>query len=277
MPKDIKDERLPFTPSPSPLSKMKLGRLSATIFIDEGFRPHYGPGDAVTGRLLLCYNPATSFFKKDPITADLFGPIRINVVLVGEVRIKIKRDRDMPTYHGASLFAQPFHVYDGSFKAQVNRGHAFPFSVTFPENPPATLQSSIFGTEKHALPPTFSANFSDYPDIVDVAVIYHLEAKVEMPGIDIKVSVPEGGFSWRFTYTATFYSVCVGRSFAEVFKQRRDLDRADLWKCRASRKLTTTCQAIALRKFITTSPGHQRCVTLYKIEIFGPPSRRGDK
>lgn len=161
----------------------KLGKLTASLLIDNPSRPRHGPDDPITGRLVLRYNPATALFKKDPITADLFGPIRINVVLVGTIRIKIRRDRDFPTYHGITMFAVPFPVYDGKFEARVNCDYTFPFRATFPS------------PQQGVLPPTFGSHFSDYPDTVDAAVYYQLGAKVEMPGIDVKISVPEGKLS----------------------------------------------------------------------------------
>ncbi|KAK4499550.1 hypothetical protein PRZ48_010066 [Zasmidium cellare] len=168
----------------------KLGKLTTTLQITHPTRPHYGPNDPITGRLILRYNPATALFKKDPITADLFGPLRINVILVGTIRIKIRRDRDLPTYHGGTLFAQPFHVYDGGFKAMVNGEYSWPFEARFPD----------VGDGGGRLPPSFASHFSDYPDVVDVDVFYQLGARVEMPGIDIRVNVPEGDSAPQVRY-----------------------------------------------------------------------------
>lgn len=175
----------------------KLGKLNTSLLIDESSRPRYGPDDALTGRVVLRYNPATALFKKDPITADLFGPIRINVILVGTLKIHIRRDKTH-TYHGGTLFAKPFYVYEGTFSAQVNRDYAFPFVANFPEI--ASVDGMGWGLQGggNALPPTFGMHFSDYPDVVDVSVVYQLGAKVEMPGIDIRISVPEGECRIRY-------------------------------------------------------------------------------
>lgn len=162
----------------------KLGKLSTSLLIDNATRPRHGPHDPITGRLILRYNPATALFKKDPITADLFGPIRINVVLVGTIRIEIRHGRDFPTDHGLTMFAIPFPVYNGKFEARVNCDYTFPFQASFPPG------LDVGG--KEALPPTFGSHFSDYPDVVDCTVYYQLGAKVEMPGIEIKIQVPEG-------------------------------------------------------------------------------------
>ncbi|KAF2164331.1 hypothetical protein M409DRAFT_25210 [Zasmidium cellare ATCC 36951] len=188
----------------------KLGKLSASILIDNPTRPRYGPNDPITGRLILRYNPATALFKKDPITADLFGPLRINVVLVGQIRIKIRRDRDLPTHHGGTLFAVPFHVYDGPFKGVVNTDYSFPFEARFP----------AIGDGGGSLPPTFASHFSDYPDVVDVAVLYHMGAKVEMPGIDIKVTVPEGNNAPQVRYDIPRPPLSFITDNTSVFSQR---------------------------------------------------------
>lgn len=84
------------------------------------------------------------------------------------------------------MFAIPFPVYDGKFEARVNCDYSFPFQATFP------------AAGEGVLPPTFGSHFSDYPDVVDVAVYYQLGAKVEMPGIEIKVQVPEGELNGEF-------------------------------------------------------------------------------
>jgi hypothetical protein len=71
-------------------------------------------------------------------------------------------------------------VFDGTFKAQVGDTQEFPFRITFP---------STVGGEM--IPPTFSCYFAEFPDTVDIKVVYRIGVKLELPGIDVKVTFPE--------------------------------------------------------------------------------------
>ncbi|KAK4630043.1 uncharacterized protein CLAFUR5_07758 [Fulvia fulva] len=168
---------------------MKLGKLVAQVRIDGGSRPHFGSGDTITGHVILTYKPQTGLFKKNTATAPLFGPLKVAVILHGAVRIRVRRDREMPTSHGVQLFALAFPVYNESFKAEVEDEHRLPFTASFPDVPGAEV-TPYSGGVSNALPPSFNQHFSDYADIVDVAVVYALGATVDMPGIDIKTSIP---------------------------------------------------------------------------------------
>jgi hypothetical protein len=55
--------------------------------------------------------------------------------------------------------------------------YEFPFSVSFP-----TLANDL------PLPPSMNFYFSDYPDKVDITIIYRMGCTVNMPGIDIKTT-----------------------------------------------------------------------------------------
>ncbi|EME38424.1 hypothetical protein DOTSEDRAFT_57516 [Dothistroma septosporum NZE10] len=170
---------------------MKLGKLVAQVQVDDGARIHFGPEDTVTGHVILTYKPQAGLFKKNPATAPLFGPLKVAVVLHGAIRIRVRRDREMPTSHGTSLFSLAFPVYDESFKADVEDVRRIPFTARFPVDAASTGTYFTGGGGDAALPPTFNQHYSDYPDIVDVAVVYALGATVEMPGIDIRTSLPK--------------------------------------------------------------------------------------
>ena len=158
----------------------KLGKLQASIQPDGLSQPHYGAGDPVSGTVKLVYLPYSSVFKKNVETAALFGPLRLDVILSGRIRIRIRRERShaLPTVHDVALFAQKFSVYRGSFEPEVGKDYTYPFTARFPQS-----------TEE-VLPPTFGVLFSDVPDIVDVAVQYRLGVTVEMPGIAIDTVLP---------------------------------------------------------------------------------------
>ncbi|KAI5358951.1 putative arrestin-like protein [Septoria linicola] len=154
----------------------KLGKLQAKILVDGLLRPHYGPSDKVTGTITLVYQPYSSVFKKNVETTALFGPLKLDVILTGRIRLRIRRERShaLPTNHDVALFASKFTVYRGSFEPEVGKEYSFPFRASFPRS-----------TE--TLPPSFSLLFHDVPDIVDVAVQYRLAADVQMPGIAIEM------------------------------------------------------------------------------------------
>lgn len=157
----------------------KLGKLQAKIQGDGLNETYHGPGDAIAGLITLVYRPYSSVFKKNVPTAALFGPLRLDVILSGRIRIRIRRERShaLPTVHDVALFAQKFKVYRGSFEPEVGKEYTYPFSAKFPQS-------------EDVLPPSFAVLFSDVPDVVDVAVQYRLGITVEMPGIAIETIMP---------------------------------------------------------------------------------------
>ncbi|KAM3414727.1 hypothetical protein BST61_g9883 [Cercospora zeina] len=153
----------------------KLGKLEGRVAIDRISQPHFGPQDTVTGKITLVYLSYSHIFKKNVETAALFGPLRLNIMLAGRIRLRIRRERShaLPTNHDATLFITKYPVYSGSFEAQVSKEHTFTFKAPFPHS-------------VEALPPSFSLLFHQVPDIVDVSVQYHLMADIDMPGIAIE-------------------------------------------------------------------------------------------
>jgi hypothetical protein len=165
------------------MSSPKLGTLMAHVRLEDSERRHYGSQNPVTGLVVLNYLPSTSMFGKKSETVDLFGPVKIELLIQGKIKIRIRRDRDIPSQHGVDLFRSRGPVFEGSVKAHVHEELKFPFAMNLPE---------AGAIPQDMLPPSFAHHFSDYPDIVDVAVRYKLGVAVSMPGIDIKTSVPEG-------------------------------------------------------------------------------------
>ncbi|KAF2212854.1 hypothetical protein CERZMDRAFT_84464 [Cercospora zeae-maydis SCOH1-5] len=153
----------------------KLGKLEGRVAIDGISQPHFGPQDTVTGQVTLVYLPYSHIFKKNVETASLFGPLRLNIILAGRIRLRIRRERShaLPTNHDATLFVTRFPVYSGSFEAEVSKEHTFTFKALFPQS-------------LEPLPPSFSLLFHQVPDIVDIAVQYRLMADIDMPGIAIE-------------------------------------------------------------------------------------------
>ncbi|SMR61806.1 unnamed protein product [Zymoseptoria tritici ST99CH_3D1] len=162
------------------MSTAKLGVLIAKILIDDETRPHFGPRDAITGKITLTYSPQTSLFRSPAPAATLFAPIKIEVTLRSKIKIIVKQERDMPVEHGCLLFLVAFPVFEGTFKAEAGDCREFPFRITFP--------SSVSG---EAIPPTFSYYFSEFPDSVSLDAVYRVGVKLEVPGIDIKTVIPE--------------------------------------------------------------------------------------
>lgn len=157
----------------------KLGKLQASVHLNGPSPIHYGPADPISGTVNLVYLPYSSVFKKNVETAALFGPLHLDVILSGRIRIRIRRERShaLPTVHDVALFALKFRVYRGSFEPEVGKDYTYPFTASFPRT-------------EEMLPPTFAVLFSDVPDIVDVAVQYRLGVTVEMPGIAIDTILP---------------------------------------------------------------------------------------
>ncbi|KAL2059901.1 hypothetical protein VTL71DRAFT_10056 [Oculimacula yallundae] len=164
------------------MSIATLGVLSARLIIDGGSRHHFGPEDAITGKIVLEYKPQSSLFRSTAITADLYGPLKLEATLRGKTKIIVKQERDMPAEHGCQLFLQAFPVFDGSFQAQTGDSEEFPFRIILP--------SSVGGER---LPPTFSYQFAEFPDTVSLTVVYRVGVKLEVPRIAVKLVIPEHG------------------------------------------------------------------------------------
>jgi hypothetical protein len=103
------------------MSEAKLGSIVAKVVLDRGSNPHYGPADAITGRMVLTYMPYKSLFKSNVPTADLFGPLILQATLRGKIKILVKRDREFASDFGMPLFKEAFEIFNGSFKAEVVR------------------------------------------------------------------------------------------------------------------------------------------------------------
>lgn len=179
------------------MSELRLGKLEARVEIDEQHRPRFGPDDPVTGNVILTYHAYTpGLFQKAAGTANLFGPIKITLLLFGKLKIRIRRDRELPTTHAIELFKTLFPVLDSTFQAEAGRSYSFSFTAHFPGD-----RTSYFeGGQSELLPPSFAHTFTDYPDTVDVSVRYQVGCAVFMPGIDIKIDTPDADYMTPVKY-----------------------------------------------------------------------------
>lgn len=66
---------------------MSIGTLRAKIVRGDAKRVRYGSNDPVSGIIFLTYEPS----GRIPVTAELFGPLKVAVVLTGESRIRMWR------------------------------------------------------------------------------------------------------------------------------------------------------------------------------------------
>lgn len=107
-------------------------------------------------------------------------PLELEVFLRGKTKIIIKQERNMPADHGGPSFTRSVEIYNGSFSSKADERHEFPFRICFPET-----------AAGEPLPPSFSHSFQEFPDTIDLTILYRLGVKLNMPGIDIKTSVPE--------------------------------------------------------------------------------------
>ncbi|CZT17548.1 uncharacterized protein RCC_03382 [Ramularia collo-cygni] len=162
------------------MADLRLGSLVAEVVVEGGMRPHYGARDAIDGKVVLDNRLKSN--KSTAPTADLFVPMKLEVLLRGKAKVIVKQERDMPVDHGGPLFNLAVGIFNGSFSSKPDDRHEFPFHICFPE-------TAMGG----ALPPSFSHAFQQFPDTVDLAVRYRLGVKIDIPGIDIRTTVPEHG------------------------------------------------------------------------------------
>ncbi|KAI2624104.1 hypothetical protein GGS21DRAFT_532958 [Xylaria nigripes] len=174
---------------------MTIGTLHTYIVLDEPAKIHCGSRDVVRGNIDIRYAPS----PKNP-NAELFGPLKIAVLLHGRAKTKIWRTigQNRTLYRTrAPLFLKQVLVYDDSFKAQPGSTTSFPFSLTFPEAVSSSVDIQFEADPKFVilrnqpLPPSFQV---DHMGIAtpkfEAFVEYRLGVDVVMPQLHVDVSKP---------------------------------------------------------------------------------------
>lgn len=193
-----------------------LGTLHVKLLLDQPQRVHYGPDDAVTGHILLKYRAAIPGLSPLTLNAELFGPLSLQVVFRGIARLHIGEESRVDTH---LLFAKVEQVHDGSFRAQPDSEHVFPFTIRFPEHaqPRANtrvaatqhetsgrwvFEQSVASIDVDALPPSMESTVQRSPAGVTLtqevaktlaSVRYTLTLQVRMTGIEVQIEVVNRG------------------------------------------------------------------------------------
>lgn len=204
------------------VSSAALGGLHVKLFLRNAKRIHYGSDDPVTGTVVLKYLPHVRGLPESTLNAELFGPLKLDVILKGTARVN---HEDETRADVSNLFTKTINLHNAPFRAPPDTEHEFPISITFPESSrPRTntsvvavqdengrwsFRESISSIEVDALPPSLDAKAKEPSSMTAklvglqtvVGVRYTIGAVVHMPGIDVNIineNVPNG-------YEAVYY------------------------------------------------------------------------
>ncbi|KAI0506415.1 hypothetical protein F5B22DRAFT_453685 [Xylaria bambusicola] len=173
---------------------MSVGILGASIILDEPTKIHCGSREPVQGRINIRYQRGPG----NP-NAELFGPLRVIVVLHGRAKTKIWKSNGKSTsiYRGrAPLIHCEQEIYHDSFRAQPGQMESFPFSLIFPEATQSLLRDDFkedprFNTLPcQPLPPSFRSNYHGFAHRYESFVEYRVGVNIEMPQLRVDVNKP---------------------------------------------------------------------------------------
>lgn len=196
-----------------------LGSLAVKVEMDYPYKTHYGPGSEITGHLMLQYTPKSSTSGK---TAELYGPMSLSLVFAGKVTTAtVFRNQGgqglgagMASPYGTSsagtsgtdLFSIVSPIKDTSLRIKEGEIVKYPFTVIFPAG---MIRDAAEGTgfldsegtwtvapphetpASGELPPSLHRVWVGGPRAGDeqrVNIVYTLEPKLEMPGLDVAIS-----------------------------------------------------------------------------------------
>ncbi|KAK5625836.1 hypothetical protein RRF57_001552 [Xylaria bambusicola] len=173
---------------------MSVGTLHTNIVLDDPTKIHCGSRDPVRGHINIRYQ-----FGPGNLNAELFGPLRVIVVLHGRAKTKIWKSNGQSTsiYRGrAPLIHCEQEIYHDSFRAQPGEMSSFPFSLVFPEATQSLPRDDFkedprFNTLPcQPLPPSFRSNYHGFAHRYESFVEYRVGVNVEMPQLRVDVVKP---------------------------------------------------------------------------------------
>lgn len=156
---------------------------------------HYGGEDLIVGTVVLTFNP-----KSKAEVKDLFGPLKLAIVLHGRAKTKVWKSSgangQRHLYRGrVPLFSRTNTICEDSFKAVPGQRYTFPFATAFPttrefEPTDSWSADSDFASSK-TLPPSFSNKYRGFANHYEAFVEYRLGVELEMRGIKVEILKPE--------------------------------------------------------------------------------------
>jgi len=178
---------------------MSVGTLHAKIVLDQPGKIHCGSRDPVSGHVNIRYQPG----PQNPGAAELFGPLKVAVILHGRAKTKIWKSQGQSTriYRGrAPLFRKTLLIYDDSFRAQPGDSVVIPFSICFPETTAGGGGLHRDGFEEDVrfigghviqpLPPSFQNSYHGFAHRYEAFVEYRVGVDVAMPRLRVDVNRP---------------------------------------------------------------------------------------
>ncbi|KAI0874943.1 hypothetical protein GGS24DRAFT_321244 [Hypoxylon argillaceum] len=173
---------------------MSVGTLHTKVVLDEPGKMHCGNLDPVLGHISIRYSPG-----QKNVSAELFGPLKVFVILHGRAKTKVWKSNGQSTaiYRGrAQLFSQRVLVHDGTFRALPGDTFTFPFSLFFPEVTNATdvdrfgEDSRFICRRNQPLPPSFQNSSRTLLHRYEAFVEYRVGVDVLMPQLQVDVNKP---------------------------------------------------------------------------------------
>ncbi|KAM3417078.1 hypothetical protein BST61_g8654 [Cercospora zeina] len=189
----------------------KLGGLHHKLILESPKRVHFGNDIPVSGNVLLKHLPLLRGLNS-PLNAELFGPLRVNVVLKGVARIHHEEESRAEIF---PLCKEVVTIYDGSFRAPADAEEVLHFRMKLPPHAsPVTntavaavqdeggnwsFRERVASVEVEPLPPTLEVLQNSlargsfvYANLHTatkpaIKVHYTVEAQVRMPGIDVEI------------------------------------------------------------------------------------------
>ena len=177
---------------------MAIGTLTANVVVDQAKTPRYGLTDPVTGHVTLRYeSKITRGDRKAP--PDLFGPLKLTVCLSGQSKTQIikrgpKSDVNI-LRNSVPLISVTTTLHEGPFHAVPSETRQFPFTLQFPISVDLRQTEGWKADTRFdrrlmpELPPTFHCDH--FSNRFTAWTEYHVNAVVQMPGIDIKTVSPQ--------------------------------------------------------------------------------------
>ena len=166
-----------------------MGSITTTFTID---RVKCQGSEPVTGTASLRFRPSTGVSATSG--PDLFGPLKLRVVLQGQVKINVAENRTSHAYvfvnETRPLFTKYKELFNGPFRVGAGESKDFPFQIQFP-----TSTDRYQGWDDVLpLPPTFRTRFhAASPRQLGkhhaaASIEYQVRVEAEMSGIDVNIT-----------------------------------------------------------------------------------------
>jgi hypothetical protein len=174
---------------------MKIGTLYSSLVLDRDSRIYTGQSDPVSGNVILEFE-AWDRKKGETTTKEFFGPVKITMVLEGDLKTEVDeeyiRSIPHPKYGDErKLFHQTHVLHNSQCRASVGEEKKFPFKLYFPERAlptPRQRMSGITEREWDVMPPTLKVEFAGPHGSGRTNVDYRLSVEVEIAGIEVDVA-----------------------------------------------------------------------------------------